>query len=97
MVNLYKLKDGVEYNGKWIYIIDGHLITGGNTILLKSGDKVDVHINVTRKWIPQNLPLSFQLFTLFVNSFRKWPTTYTWKGQVDLSNETVLDGKWLRK
>jgi hypothetical protein len=35
--------------------------------------------------------------TLFVKSFRQWPTTYVWKGQVDLSKESGLDGKWLRK
>lgn len=97
MVNLYELKDGVKYTGKWTYKIDDQVITGGNSILLKTGDKVDVLINVTRKWIPQNLPVSFQLFTLFVKSFRQWPTTYYWKGVVDLSNETILDGKWLRK
>lgn len=97
MVNLYELQDGVKYTGTWIYKIDDQVITGGNTILLKTGDNVEVHINVTRKWIPQNLPVSFQLFTLFVKSFRQWPTTYYWKGKVDLSNETILDEKWLRK
>jgi hypothetical protein len=97
MVNLYELQDGVKYTGKWIYKIDDQIITGGNSVLLKTGDKVDVRINVTRKWIPQNLPISFQLFTFFVNSFRKWPTTYYWKGKVHLSNETVLDGQWFRR
>ncbi len=97
MVNLYELQDGVKYTGKWTYKIDDQIITGGDSILLKTSDKVDVLIKVTRKWIPQNLPVSFQLFTLFVKSFRQWPTTYYWKGKVDLSNETILDGKWLRK
>ncbi len=97
MVNLYELQDGVKHTGKWIYKIADTIITGGNSIFLKTGDKVNVHINVTRKWIPENLPLSFQLFTFFVKSFREWPTSYNWKGKVDLSNETILDGQWLRK
>jgi hypothetical protein len=97
MDNLYELQDGVKHTGKWTYKIDDQEITGGDSILLKTGDKVDVHINATQKWIPKNLPISFQLFTLFVKSFRQWPTTYYWKGVADLSNETVLEGKWLRK
>jgi hypothetical protein len=97
MANPYELQDGIKYTGRWIYKIDNQIITGGNSVLLKTGNKVDVRINVTQKWIPQNLPLSFQLFTLFVNSFRNWPTTYYWKGKVDLLNETVLDGQWFRR
>ena len=96
-VNLYELHNGEKFIGKWKYKTENMTITGGKFYLLKIGNKVDVHINVTRKWIPQNLPLSFQLFTLFVKSFRQWPTTYYWKGVIDLTNETILEGKWLRK
>lgn len=97
LLNLYELQDDINYSGKWIYKIDNMTITGGKCFLLKTNMKIDVHINVTQKWIPKNLPLSFQLFTLIVKSFRQWPTTYHWKGQVDLSNGTISHGKWLRK
>lgn len=97
ITNLYELQNGINYVGKWIYKTNNLRITGGKFFLLKTDNKVDVQINVTRKWIPKNLPLSFQLFTLFVKSFRRWPTTYLWKGLIDLSNESSLDGIWLRK
>jgi hypothetical protein len=95
--NLFEINEHTGYYGNWTYIIDDQVITGGKFNYLREGNRVDIQLKVTRKWIPGNLPLSFQLFTLFVKSFRQWPTTYFWKGQVDFSDKTrLLAGEWIR-
>jgi hypothetical protein len=95
--NLYEINEHTEHSGNWTYKIDNQIITGGKYNFLRKGNKLDIEIKVTRKWIPKNLPVSFQLFTLVVKSFRKWPTTYFWKGQVNFSDKTIpLAGEWAR-
>jgi hypothetical protein len=97
MPNLYELDENKNYCGNWTYKIDDLIITGGKYSFCKKSQKVDVQIKVTQKWIPKNIPLSFQMFTIIVNSFRRWPTTYRWKGQVDLSDKIIpLSGEWIR-
>lgn len=97
LINLYELENNIKIIIKWIYKIDNLVITGGELCLLKNGYKVNTLINVSKKWIPKNLPLTFQIFTFMVKSFRQWPTTYQWKGAVDILNNTIIDGKWIRK
>jgi hypothetical protein len=95
--NLFELEENTAYSDNWVYIINDQIITGGKYIFFRKGNKVDIQLKVTRKWIPKNIPFSFQMFTLVVKSFRKWPTTYFWKGQVDISDKTrTLAGEWLR-
>lgn len=96
MPNLIDLQEGTDYEGKWTYKTDNHIITGGTYNFLRIGEKIDVQINVTRKWIPQNLPISLNLFTFFVKIFRTWPATYFWKGRVDLSDGMTMSGEWYR-
>jgi len=96
--NLFELKENTEYSDNWVYKINDQIITGGKFIFFRKNNKVDIQLKITKKWIPKSIPLSFNLFTFFVKSFRNWPTTYHWKGQIDLSDKTIpLTGKWLRK
>ncbi len=95
--NLLQIDEKTECSGNWTYKIDDQIITGGKYFLFRESDKVEIQLKVTRKWIPKSIPLSFQIFTLVVKSFRKWPTTYFWKGQVIFSDETSsLAGEWVR-
>ena len=95
--NLFEIDENTEYSGDWTYKIDDQIITGGKYYFFRDGEKLDIQIKVTRKWIPKSIPLSFQLFTLIVKSFMNWPTTYHWKGQIDLSDKTIpLTGEWIR-
>ncbi|MDO8896129.1 MAG: hypothetical protein Q7V19_00655, partial [Bacteroidales bacterium] len=74
--NLFELNENTEYPGNWTYKINDQIITGGEYFFFRKGNKVDIQLKVTRNWTPKNIPLSFQMFTLVVKSFRKWPTTY---------------------
>lgn len=95
--NLFELEENTDYAGNWNYKIDDRIITGGKCNFFREGDKVEVQLKVTRKWIPKSIPLSFQMFTLIVKSFRKWPTTYFWKGQIDFLDKTIpMAGEWIR-
>jgi hypothetical protein len=96
MPNLIELDEGINYTGKWIYKTDNQAITGGIFKFLRTGDKTDIHIQVTRNWIPKNLPLNLNLFTFFVKTFRTWPATYFWEGRVDLSDGMAMSGEWRR-
>lgn len=71
-------------------------ITGGTYFLSCTNNNIEIKIDITLNWEPTNLPLSFKLFTWFVRSFRNWPTTYIWKGLINLDNETLV-GCWSRK
>lgn len=94
--NLYDLTEGNDEDGIWHYYISGSLITGGNYSLSRKNNEIQITVDVTKCWRPQNLPLSFKLFTFLVRSFRNWPATYNWTGLVNVENRT-LHGKWERK
>lgn len=93
--NLYDIDEGVEAKGKWIYYINDMAITGGTYDLIRNKN-IKIKLDVTQDWKPKNLPLSFNVFTWVVRSFRSWPKTYIWNASVNLDTNT-LDGRWNRK
>lgn len=94
--NLLTLTENEKAKGNWQYVVSGTVVTGGNYSLLRSGELVAVELDVTQKWKPGNLPLSFRVFTCFVRYFRTWPTTYRWNGSVNLKDMS-MQGQWQRK
>lgn len=94
--NLLDIKDGQNENGQWKYSISGENITGGSYNLLRDGNRINIEIDVTDYWKPSNLPLSFRIFTRLVSSFRKWPTTYSWKSIIELGEKITMSGTWER-
>jgi len=95
--NLFDLPEGTTEEGRWTFRISDIVITGGTYNLMLNGDSVDVEIDVTENWKPSGLPLSFEIFTQLVRSFRSWPTTYKWRGIVRLNDTLTMDGTWIRK
>jgi len=95
--NLLDLPEGTTEEGRWTFRISDAVITGGSYNLLRNGDSVAVEIDVTENWKPSGLPLSFEIFTQLVRSFRSWPTTYKWRGIVRLNDALSMDGTWIRK
>lgn len=94
--NLQTLPQNSQVIGTWDYQVSGNELTGGTYTVVRKGDSVEIEIDVTKKWEPNDLPLSFKVFTFFVHSFRTWPTTYKWQGTVNLVNGS-LRGAWQRK
>ena len=95
--NLLDLSEGTTEEGRWTFRISDIVITGGTYNLMRKGDSVAVEIDVTEPWKPSGLPLSFEIFTQLVRSFRNWPTTYKWRGIVRLNDTLTMDGTWIRK
>lgn len=94
--NLLTLPLDRKVIGSWQYAVSGEVLFGGKYSLLKDDNKVFIELDVTKKWKPRNIPLSFRAFTGIVRMFRVWPVSYKWNATVDLSNMSV-DGKWIRK
>ena len=95
--NLLDLSEGTTEEGRWTFRISDIVLTGGTYKLMRRGDSVGVEIDVTENWKPSGLPLSFEIFTQLVRSFRSWPTTYKWRGIVRLNDTLTMDGTWIRK
>ncbi len=95
--NALDLAEGTTEEGRWTFRISDAAITGGSYNLLRNGDSVAVEIDLTEQWKPSDLPLSFEIFTQLVRSFRSWPTTYKWREIVRLNDTLTMDGTWIRK
>lgn len=95
--NLLELSNGRSNIGRWSIKIAETLITGGSYYLSREGNGVSIELDVTENWKPSDLPLSMKIFVLFVRMFRTWPTTYKWRGVVELGAEPKMSGAWERK
>lgn len=95
--NLLDLPKGGRAAGQWSIRIANIPITGGSYSTSREGDRVVVELDVTENWKPSSLPLSMDIFTQLVRSFRTWPTTYKWHGVVELGAEPIMSGTWERK
>ena len=94
--NLPDLGDGAVARGRWSIRLAGVLITGGSYSTARTGDRVAVSLDVTDNWKPSGLPLSMEILTRVMRKFRTWPTTYRWRGVVELGAEPVMSGGWER-
>ena len=90
------MKNQSSDEGEWIFRISETVITGGKYLLFRDKNIVRINIDVTQHWKPVGLPLSLRLFTSILKFFRTWPSTYRWRGTVDLDN-LQMTGKWERK
>lgn len=94
--NLLDLPAGASAAGRWSIRIAGVSITGGSYSASREGDRVAVALDVTKRWKPSGLPTSMELFTRVVRTFRNWPTTYRWRGVIELGAAPTLSGTWER-
>ncbi len=95
--NLLGLPSGGSASGRWSIRITGVPITGGSYRASREGGRADVALDVTDHWKPAGLPLSMELFTRVVPTFRTWPSTYRWRGAVELGAAPAMSGAWERK
>lgn len=95
--NLPGLPSGRSAAGRWSMRIAGIPITGGSYRASREMDRVAVELDVTEYWKPSGLPLSMKLLTRAVTMFRTWPSTYRWRGTVELGAAPAMSGAWERK
>jgi hypothetical protein len=94
--NLLDLPCRGSAKGRWSIRIAGANITGGSYMASREQDRVAVALHVTECWRPSGLPLSMKIFTRMVPKFRTWPTTYQWRGEVELGPAPTMTGQWER-
>lgn len=94
--NLLGLPGGGSAAGRWSIRIAGTPITGGSYRASREGGRVAVELDVTEHWKPSGLPLSMDIFTRVVRMFRTWPSTYRWRGAVELGATPTMSGVWQR-
>jgi hypothetical protein len=91
------LHDGQLLRGLWRIDVDGDTITGGTWSARRRGDEVSLALDVTRRWRPADrLPLLMRTVTRVIPVFRRWPTTYRWRGTVTLTPEPTMVSGWER-
>lgn len=94
--NLLGLPNGGSASGRWSIRIAGVPITGGSYRATREGGHVAVELDITEHWKPSGLPLSMELLTRVVRMFRTWPSTYRWRGTVELGAAPAMSGVWER-
>jgi hypothetical protein len=96
--DLTSLASGMRVRGVWrLGVDDDPAVVGGTWTARRSGDRVDLVLDVTGGWRPTGLPLLMAAVTRVAPVFRNWPTTYRWTATVTLGNEPALRSRWERK
>lgn len=95
--DLTGLAEDTQVTGAWRVTIDGATITGGTWHAVRHGKRVELGLEVTRRWRPAaGLPPLMRIVTRAVPTFRRWPTTYRWRAQVVLDDPPRLESRWER-
>jgi len=95
-VDLRTMADGTRTDGRWHVTVDSTRITGGRWSAVRAHDEVHVELDGLERWQPGPLPWLMRLVTTVVPVFRRWPTTYTWRGTVRLEGAPSVTGHWHR-
>ena len=94
--DLTALPDGDSRQGTWTAETDGAVLTGGTWSARRRGNEVTVGLDVTQRWRPHGLPPLMRFVTTVVPVFRRWPTTYRWRGTLTIGEAPVLSSGWER-
>lgn len=94
--DLATLDDGVPDGGRWHVEIDGARLTGGSWSAARSASHAHLALDVDERWRPGPLPWLMRAVTTLVPVFRRWPTTYRWRCDVDLDGVPTMASRWER-
>ncbi|MFA9429542.1 hypothetical protein [Egicoccus sp. AB-alg2] len=94
---LESLPEGRTVTGAWEVAVDGNAMTGGVWQATRAGERISLGLDVTEPWRPPSgLPPLLRAVTRLLPTFRRWPTTYRWRGEVRLASTASLSGRWER-
>jgi hypothetical protein len=96
MPDVTTLADGDAEEGRWHVGVDGVRLTGGRWSVTRVRDRADIGLEVDERWQPERLPWLMRLVTTAVPVFRRWPTTYRWRAQVQLEPTLSIASRWER-
>lgn len=91
--NLTQTEQNRQYTGTWHVNISDYPVTGGDFLVTRQDDQVEIELDVTQHWKPKNSTLWIHVMPAF---FRAWPASYRWNGTVNLST-LKMSGTWHRK
>jgi hypothetical protein len=82
---LLALAEGIEVTGAFRITAQPDLGTvRGSWRVLQSGERLDLEIVPDGGWTPGPAPRMARLLFRAVSIFREWPTTYIWRGSIQL-------------
>lgn len=87
---------GARERGRWHLMVDDVRLTGGSWSARRHDGEVTLAVDVTERWRPGRLPLLMRIVTTVIPVFRRWPTSYRWRGMVTLGQEPTLRSGWQR-
>jgi hypothetical protein len=90
------LGDGAAEEGDWHITVDDVRLTGGTWTASRAGDVVRLGLDVTRRWRPGRQPWLIRLVTTVMPVFRRWPTTYRWRADLQLGPSPTMSSRWQR-
>lgn len=90
------LPDDTVEEGGWHVTIDGVRVTGGRWRATRRGRRVHLDFTVDERWRPGRLPWLMRLVTGVVPVFRRWPTTYRWRADVQSGPHPTATSRWER-
>ena len=91
------LAPGASLAGAWrVAVDDDPAVVAGTWTAGRTGNRVDLVLDVTGGWRPKGLPPLMAAVTRAAPIFRRWPTTYRWTGTVTLGDQPALRSHWQR-
>lgn len=94
---LDELVEGTPSTGKWEVRVDDATMTGGTWQARRTGNRVELALEVTRRWRPpRSVPLLLWTVTRLIPVFRRWPTTYRWHADIALGDPPRITSTWTR-
>jgi hypothetical protein len=82
--------------GRWHIAVDDARLTGGTWAATGTTSGVHLALDADERWRPGPLPWLIRLVTTVVPVFRRWPTTYQWRCDVQLDGTPAMTSHWQR-
>ena len=96
--DIARLRPGMTVEGAWqLDIDDDPHVVGGFWTVERTGDRVELVLDVVEGWRPKRLPLLMMAVTRLAPVFRTWPTTYRWSATITLGDLPSQRSRWERK
>lgn len=96
--SLRGLRTGASVAGRFRLLLDdSERICAGVYTAQRTGDLIELGLDIDQGWQPRNPAGLLRMVMLFTNVFKRWPTTYRWRGRLNLAGGSAhLVSGWER-